>query len=256
MASQQPDPAPRTSRASIVQGMPVRWPIPVVLVGLVVPLGISLPTRAASPQEVDAALKRGAAFLWSQQQPAGNWEADPVRKGETHDAAARQGDTWGGYSALGDVRAADRRREAAGPAHGAGGELPRAADIIGTYSLGMRCQVWYLLPPTPETRRLMQEDAARLLSGLGADGTRPDVGLPLRTQPEVGGVAQGEAAGVSTTAPASSACSGSGRRRTMGCRSRSGSGNDGPRAGGRTRTTTAPGPTPAPAGTRQSGTCR
>ena len=46
----------------------------------------------------------------------------------------------------------------------------KSADIVGTYALGVRCQVWSLLPSTPETRRLLQEDAARLLSGQGQRG--------------------------------------------------------------------------------------
>ena len=34
----------------------------------------------------------------------------------------------------------------------------KSADIVGTYALGVRCQVWSLLPSTPETRRLLQEE--------------------------------------------------------------------------------------------------
>src|SRR4051812_30021309 len=45
----------------------------------------------ATPQQVDAALKKGAAWLWAQQKEDGRWEKDAHREGIGHDFANQQG---------------------------------------------------------------------------------------------------------------------------------------------------------------------
>ena len=78
--------------------------------------------------------------------------------------------TFGGYSALATfalLSAGEKRQD---PRMVRAINFLKTADIIGTYALGVRCQVWYLLPGTPETRRLIAEDATRLMSGMGQNG--------------------------------------------------------------------------------------
>ncbi len=46
----------------------------------------------------------------------------------------------------------------------------KEADIVGVYATALRCQVWALLPPTPETRQLAMDDLKRLRGGMNTKG--------------------------------------------------------------------------------------
>src|SRR5688500_1764851 len=64
-------------------------------------LMIARPASAATPAEIQAAIEKAKAFLYSQQFDGERWERDPKRVGDTHDYwNVPQADSWGGWTAL------------------------------------------------------------------------------------------------------------------------------------------------------------
>jgi hypothetical protein len=163
-----------------MRGLHIKWIrsaaklIPLLALGwlVIVP---PTPVRGATAAEVDAALKKAKAFLYSTMKNA-NWET-----AEKRDPAAAKymttGGQWGGPTAV------------AVYALLASGEDPldrklapsiawlKTADIIGTYALSMRCQVWFMLPRTLETRKLADADRERLQGGYDTTPRTPGLFL-------------------------------------------------------------------------------
>ncbi|MFI5381192.1 MAG: DUF4159 domain-containing protein [Tepidisphaerales bacterium] len=128
----------------------------------------SAPARGATPEEVEASIERCVRFLYGQQK-AGTWEAVPQRD----PAAARfdaRGWQWGGATAL----ATCALLAAGQDPHDA--RLKPAIDfllkeqIVGTYAMGFKCQVWAMLPATPEVRNAARRDLQTLMQGIRKDG--------------------------------------------------------------------------------------
>ena len=130
----------------------------------------AVPSRAATPEQVDVAIKKGVAWLWLKQKADGRWEQDFQRKGDGHDWGSHQGDTWGGYSALATYALLSAGEKHQDPRMVQAINFLKRADIVGTYGIATSCQVWYLLTPTPENLGRMHADAARLAAGLGREG--------------------------------------------------------------------------------------
>ena len=124
--------------------------------------------RAATPQEVDATVKRAVDWLYSQQKD-GTWERKPARdpalKGQ--DVAGGQ---WGGETALatyallaaGESPQDERLAKAI--------EFLKKAELVGVYALALRAQVYLLLPSTPELKGLVVKDANTLKKFLKTKG--------------------------------------------------------------------------------------
>src|SRR5829696_4030937 len=115
---------------------------------------------AATPEQVDQSIKKAVDWLYAKQKD-GTWEEVPARKPDGK-VWSVSGGQWGGETAL------------AVYALLAAGESPqderlvkpieflKKADLIGTYALAMRAQVYLLLPATPETKALITKDANEL----------------------------------------------------------------------------------------------
>jgi hypothetical protein len=134
---------------------------------------------AVTPGEVKKAIEKGQAFLLSKQLPAGRWETEDKREGIKHDWEHMQGDAWGGYTALCTYALLASGEKPQDAKMAAAIAFLKKADIVGIYSIGMRCQVWYLLPPTPqnllEMKKLWQRDLELLEHGINDSG--PNRGL-------------------------------------------------------------------------------
>jgi hypothetical protein len=113
------------------------------------------------PKQVDDAINKAKQWLYAQQKD-GHWER-PLRQGE-------HGDQTTGHTAL-----AVYALLSAGESH----QDPRIQhavqyllknDATGVYALGMRCQVWSLLPQSPEVKSALRKDAKLLLDGVIKDG--------------------------------------------------------------------------------------
>jgi len=127
-----------------------------------------------TPEQIDAAIQKGVAYIYSQQKPDGRWEEMDHRTGIAHDWEKTQGDTFGGFSALAtyalltaDEKPDDKRVVSAI-------SFLKKADVIGIYSLGLRAQVWHLLARDPKEKEEMADlatkDADRIVNNINTTG--------------------------------------------------------------------------------------
>lgn len=121
------------------------------------------PTNAATPDQVQASIDKGKRYLYKQLK-GGNWEAAKRKENRTVLTPAQ--DEPGGLTATalyallsaGD----DPNSEKLAPAI----QWLISANVTGTYAVGMRCQVWRLLPQTDAVKAALRRDAAALEKGL------------------------------------------------------------------------------------------
>lgn len=151
---------------------------------------------AASPDEVEKAIKKGRAFLLSKQKtmepkpgatavPAGRWESDDKRDPKTARMHGEwqhmQGPEWGGFTAIATyallASSQDLKTDLEEPRIKAAVTFLKKADILGIYSVGLRAQIWQFLPDGPERRQMAARDAGILFRGLNSKGKSETFGL-------------------------------------------------------------------------------
>ena len=122
----------------------------------------------ATSAEVEDALIRAKKYLYAQHRN-GHWEKSDEQEPKSQDKLT--GSQWGGQTALvvyallasGDnLNSEPKLAEAVA--------FLKRAKVDGTYALGIRCQVWLLLPQTPEVKQLMRRDALALQSMMKSRG--------------------------------------------------------------------------------------
>src|SRR4051794_36237519 len=127
---------------------------------LLVSFALTARSRAATPGEVEQAIKKAADWLYSKQQD-GNWDYEPPP----------QKDQRGGMTAFvvytllaaGESAQDERLKPAI--------DWMLKNDTDGTYALSLRCQVWNLLPPSEQVRSALKKDAQKLLFTIGKERT-------------------------------------------------------------------------------------
>jgi hypothetical protein len=117
----------------------------------------------ASPAEVEKAIDRAKAFLYSQQRNA-LWEVAP--DGEL----SATGKHRGGLTALVTYALVAAGENPQDPRLVKAISFLKTADMPSAYALGCRTQLWNLLPPSKETRKLAQADANRLIRQIKGKG--------------------------------------------------------------------------------------
>ena len=133
--------------------------------------------RAATPDQVDAAVKRGADWLVGQQKDDVLWEQVPYDKRiPQKDPAGKEigpldppntgGGQWGGRSALATYALLSTGRSATDPKLARAIDLLRRANLTGVYAVGVRAQIWLYLPKTEENRQAMARDARFLMEAM------------------------------------------------------------------------------------------
>ncbi len=155
-----------------------------VALALLLPCFLQGPAaRAATPEQIEEAIRRGREYLLSQQKPEGRWETDEKRnpKSGHGDWKTMQGPEWGGYSSIATyallASAPNVNSELQNPKVAAALKFLKKADVTGIYALGMRTQVWTFLPDGPEKTILAKRDAQRMLLGLNTKGDPGSRGL-------------------------------------------------------------------------------
>jgi hypothetical protein len=151
---------------SYLRTWPARY---IALLALAIALAAPAVGRAATPEEVDRAIDKAKKFIYSKQKEGGHWELDDARKGtqHVHDVWIKmQGDSYGGFTALATYallasgeNPQDKRIEEAV-------KFLENADVMGIYALGLRAQIWLLLPPSAMTKRMAHKDAKLILDGV------------------------------------------------------------------------------------------
>ncbi|MDQ3441262.1 MAG: DUF4159 domain-containing protein, partial [Planctomycetota bacterium] len=128
----------------------------------------SVAARAATPQEVDATVKRAVEWLYSKQKD-GTWETKPARDASLtgQDVAGGQ---WGGETAIAVYALLAAGESPQDERLAKGIEFLKKADLGGVYALALRAQVYQLLPSTPELKGLITKDANTLRPMLKTKG--------------------------------------------------------------------------------------
>jgi hypothetical protein len=144
-------------------------PALVFVLALVLTGSLTAPSFAAvSSQKIDEAIVKAKRFLYSQQQPAGRWETDPERQGTDHQAwQSMQGDTYGGYTALCTYALLAGGESPNSPQMKSAINFLKHVDMVGTYAIAMRLQVWLLIPhDSAEIKAMIHKDADTLMRGI------------------------------------------------------------------------------------------
>jgi hypothetical protein len=122
----------------------------------------------ATPEQVDKAIKKAIAYLYSQQHD-GNWEVVPKRTEDNHFHV--RGWQWGGLSGIATCALRYAGEDPQEPRMKQAITWLTNADIWGIYALGFRCQVWAMVPLTPEIRKVAMRDKEYLLYAVYAPGS-------------------------------------------------------------------------------------
>jgi hypothetical protein len=145
---------------------------------LLLSLALAPFSLAATPEQVDRAIEKARKFLYSQQKESGHWETDDARKGTGHvakDWKAMQGDSYGGFTALATYALLASGENPEDPHIQKAVDFLEKADVVGIYGLGIRSQVWLLLPPSAKTKAMAHRDAKLILDGvISKDPKHPD----------------------------------------------------------------------------------
>jgi len=136
----------------------MRWTLILIVMVVCIPAA-----GAASPEAVDRAISRAKSFLYQSQKPNGSWEDIDAADAKANDNFMTGGQ-FGGKTAISVYALLASGEPHQDPRIVKAVEWLKKLDAKGTYVLGVRCNVWLLLPVTPETRQLMRGDLQKLLS--------------------------------------------------------------------------------------------
>lgn len=123
---------------------------------------LSPAAMAATPEEIATAIDKGKGYLYSQLNGDGNWEPKP--KTGNRD--------WGGYTAIAIYALLTSGETERDPRIAKAIDFLEKEDMVGTYAVGLRCQVWNLVRMNPAVRVARDRDANLLLKSIGAPSDR------------------------------------------------------------------------------------
>lgn len=126
------------------------------------------PVIGADSVAVSQALAKAKAYVYAQHKD-GTWETSAKQDSKSTDKLV--GSQWGGQTALAVYALlASGDNPNAEPKLAQGIDFLKRAKLTGSYSLGLRCMVWLLLPQTTETKALMRRDALTLTAMMETKG--------------------------------------------------------------------------------------
>src|SRR5687767_14227356 len=134
----------------------MKWVLGVIAV--VVALAPAAP--AATNAEINATIEKAKTYLYSLQQKDKTWEIE----------YSGHGDQKTGQTALvvyAMLAAGESRQD---PRLVPAIEYLKKTETTGVYALGLRCQIWLMLPPKPDIRAAMNRDATILLKSVKRQG--------------------------------------------------------------------------------------
>lgn len=109
---------------------------------------------AANPDQVDDMLHKAVDYLYSRQTDD-NWEQSPTRRQSGDTVVTTQ---WGGLTSLAVYALLSAGENPQNPRLAPAIEFLKTADIQGIYALGLRSQIWNLLPQQPQVRAAAMRD--------------------------------------------------------------------------------------------------
>lgn len=133
------------------------------IVAILSVLSVAGMVRAATPEEVGEAIRKGREFLLRSQKD-GNWET--AQSPTNSDAPSVVGGQWGGISSLATYALLASGEPVSNPNLQEAIKFLRDADIKGVYALGLRAQVWQLVPKADWVTQAIAKDTDLLLKGV------------------------------------------------------------------------------------------
>lgn len=121
----------------------------------------SLSHAAVNNADIEAAIKRAKDYLYSKQKN-GNWELAPAGLMANDNSPA--GGQWGGLTALCTYALLAAGENPQDPNIVAAVDFLKRANIRGVYALGLRMQVWLLLPSSKDINVFMRRDTEIMLA--------------------------------------------------------------------------------------------
>jgi hypothetical protein len=129
------------------------------------------PCFCATPDDVDAAIKKGQAFLYSKLSKDGTWEEVPAP--EPNDPKAKdnkqtdlKGRQWGGLTSIATYALVASGENPQEPKLKPAIAFLTKANIQSTYGLGLSSQVWNLITASPETKSVAAHNVHMLDAGM------------------------------------------------------------------------------------------
>lgn len=125
-------------------------------------LALAGQTLAATPAQVDEAIKKGKAYLLSKQNEFGNWE-EVQKPTELTSHGSVNGGQWVGVSSLATyaLLAAGEKPQSAKMQQAI--EFLKDAKLEGTYALGLHAQIWHMVPRDPSVAEVVNRDTRLVL---------------------------------------------------------------------------------------------
>ena len=131
---------------------------------------------AVTPEQVAAAIEKGKAYLYSKE-AKGRWD----EKDHLNWKVDKQGNripeldaAFGGYTALCTYALLASGENPQDPRLISAIDFLKNTEIVSIYSIGLRCQVWYLLPDAGQNPRkkkdLLERDLKLLREGINTEG--------------------------------------------------------------------------------------
>jgi hypothetical protein len=120
--------------------------------------------HAATPEEVDQAIAKGREYLLSKQTPAGHWEV--VEAPTDKEQSSVMGGQWGGRTAIATYAliAAGEKPQSAKIQDAI--KFLKQAQLRGTYAVGLRSQIWHMIPKTKDLDAAVYRDMELLLNSV------------------------------------------------------------------------------------------
>lgn len=127
------------------------------------------PAQTADPADIQSAIDKAKAYLYSRQTPEGNWE-NVQHPPKTYKGTSVNSGQWGSQTAIATYALLASGENPQDPRLIKAIEFLKTADLQGTYAVSMRAQVWASLPPDPTLRPLIRRDAMWLMAAMKRSG--------------------------------------------------------------------------------------
>jgi hypothetical protein len=119
------------------------------------------PARAATAEQVQNAIDRATKYIYSQMHDD-NWEIAPGRDAKTIGPSVKGGQ-WGGITAISTYALLAAGESPQDPRIAKAINFLLNADLVGTYAIGLRSQVWLNIPKNDRIREAIAKDAKLML---------------------------------------------------------------------------------------------
>ncbi len=136
--------------------------------GTLMLLAARLPAHAATPDEIQAAIKKGQDYLYARLGKDGTWEmaAHPELNSGTNPHINYKMRLWGGLTAMTSYALLASGENPQNPKLKPAIDFLAKANIQSTYGLGISSQVWLFVPPTAQTRDTVNHTEKMLELGM------------------------------------------------------------------------------------------